>query len=110
MARVLVSDLVQNLKDLEEVKRFLANALTKIIQQLNGSLEFVQNVRASSADVTFNGSVQKIPHGLGIVPQGYIVISQSASFTVYKATSPEWDSNHIFLNASGNGTAKILVI
>lgn len=110
MARVLVSDLIQNLKDIEEVKRFLTNSITKIIQQLNGSLEFGPNVRASSSDVTFDGNVQKVSHGLGLVPQGYIVISQSAAFTIYKATSPDWDTNHIFLNASSNGTAKILVI
>lgn len=112
MARVLISDLLQNLKDIEEVKRFLSIAIQKILQQINGSLEFVQNVKASGPhDVTLvSGSVVKVDHGLGQTPQGYLVISQSAAFTIFKATSPEWDSGSIYLNASGSGTAKVLII
>lgn len=59
---------------------------------------------SQAADAEFS-----IEHGLGIIPIGYIVISQDAAGSVYKSDVQPWDTSFIYLKASAAMAIKVLI-
>ncbi len=62
------------------------------------------DVTTAGADVEFS-----IEHGMGIIPLGYLVISQDKAAVTYKSTTA-WDTGHIFLKSNVSTVAlRVLV-
>lgn len=115
MGRVRTFNVFSNLDDFPDFARFVSAFLSDLIAQFNGTIDFVQNIRASGIhEVTFINSsqVESVSHKLGQIPSGYLIISQTDSQTLYKpsGTQYEWTSNTIYLQSTGSMVAKIYVI
>lgn len=101
---------LSGVKTQTDLQNFISQMLKTIVDAINGNLAFGDNVFVSKVSATFasaNTQVQ-VSHGLGVVPKGYIVAGRTANFTVFNGTSTNTSSN-IFLQASGAGTATLLV-
>lgn len=113
MAKLTVIPDVSQVKGLEDLKLYTSMALRSIINEINGRLDFVENVRAAGPyDVEFlNASdVTIVDHKLNRVPTGFLVISLDSGIVVFKPASPEWSSSRIYLQATAAGNAKIYVV
>lgn len=58
---------------------------------------------------TSAGADVNVPHGLGRIPAGYLVVGRSASITVYDGAAPS-SADYLVLRASGAGSAQVLVL
>ena len=106
---------VSNVENWKDLRRFTAIGFERFLLELNGGLNLVDNIFASGPfEVTFASAsdVQQVNHGLGVVPTGYLVVKLNAAITVYQpsGTANAWQSDKIFLQSSGAGTATIFVI
>lgn len=107
MSRVTQIAQLQSAPSIEELRRFTTMAIAAIIAQVNGRLDFVDNVRASGPlPVSFPiaGVTISVPHSLGRTPVGYIVLTQDVAGNVIlppEGTS-NWNPTHIFVQASSN--------
>lgn len=115
MGRVKGVPSISEVPTWQELRRYASIAIDRIMGQLNGGLSFGENITASGPSVvTFSGSgnVQMVSHNLGRVPQGFIVVNLDAGITVYQASGAgnAWQSDKIFLTASGAGTATLYVV
>lgn len=108
MTKIQSATDVSNLKDIEQLKRFVSIALNEFKDIVNGNLTFGENIKTKLLNVTFSGVEASVSHGLGFVPNGYIIVGKSGDFNVYNGTTA-WTTTNLFLLASGNGSAKILV-
>lgn len=75
----------------------------EIISKAIDKTEFV-DVTTPGADVEFS-----IEHGMGIIPLGYLVISQDKAAVTYKSTTA-WDAGNIYLKTNVSTVAlRVLV-
>lgn len=112
MALLKFPGLFQNLKTVEQITNFLTQWAQEVINQVNGRLTFVDNVRASGPFVvTFPTAATdvKVPHSLGDTPQGFIVINASAAMSVYQGSLP-WTDQAVYLRASAVGNATVYFV
>lgn len=115
MARVnSVSTLIQGLKSVPELSRFVASALDAILTQFNGKIDFGDNVRTfGPVTVVFsNTSPTKINHELGRTPVGYFVTSTDQVVSVYtpNKTSFPWTDTQIFIQSNTAGASVDVLI
>lgn len=124
MAKVKIFNQMSNIGSAEDFQRFISALVSDVVQKFNGSLSFVENIRASGSgnknvpseplSVTFINStdVQRIPHSLRFVPNGFIVVKLDAAETLYAPTgsSYAWTSDTIYLQASDAVTASIYIV
>lgn len=96
-----------------DVPRYTSINFQNIETQMNGNLEFGANIKASTSVAIFPaaGTVVAVPHTLGRVPQGYIVINQNSAGSILTSelTNP-WTSATIYLNASAAMTATLIIV
>lgn len=111
MAKAVLSN-VSNMSG-SDVPRYCSINFQNIETQLNGNIEFGANIKASTTIVVFQtaNTVVAVPHTLGRVPQGYVVIKQNAvgSILTSELTNP-WTSTVIYLNASAAMTATLTIV
>ena len=109
MGKVTVSVDVWNVSDLEQLKRFTGGALRSLVDQVNGRISFQENIQARVVEFSFEStSIDYIvPHGLGYIPLGFVVINQNAAAILYSYKT--MDRNNLYLRASAVTDAKILV-
>lgn len=105
MARVnSVSTLVQGLKSVPDLARFVASALDAILTQFNGKIDFGDNVRTfGPVTVVFSTTLPtKINHELGRTPVGYFITSADRVVSVYtpNKTSFPWNDTQIFVQSN----------
>lgn len=106
---------VQNISNCApmEMPRFTAINFDAIATQLNGNIEFGANIKTSTTTVVFltAGQVVAVPHTLGQIPQGYIVIKQNAAGSILTSelTNP-WTATTIYLNASAAMNATLIIV
>lgn len=113
MAKLTVIPDVSQVKGLEELKKFTAMNFKTIVNEINGRLNFVQNVEAAGPyEVEFlNGTdVVNVKHSLGRVPAGFLVISLDSGIVVFKPATSVWTSLQIQLQATAAGIAQIYVV
>lgn len=113
MAKVVIRPGMSNLKEWEELRRFTSMGFESLVDEVNGRLDFVANIRASGPHtVTFQTSadIMTITHNLGKVPQGFLMIDLNAGEVVYRPISPVWTAQKAYLQASGAVTATVLII
>lgn len=101
---------ISNVQDFEQLRRFSARLFKQISEILNGEVNFTDNFRASIAEVEFTAAntEQRITHGLGKAPIGYIAIGKSANMNLYDGET-DTTQTEIYIQSSATGTAKILI-
>lgn len=111
MAQAIIQD-ISNVPA-SEMPRWSAINFGKIAAQFNGNLEFGPNIKSVVTEVVFTtaNQVVAVPHTLGRVPMGYIVIKQNAVGNVLTSelTNP-WTSGVIYLNASAAMTTTLIIV
>jgi len=109
MSSVTASSDIDRVKP-EDLPRWTSICLEAIISTINGKLDFQTNFNAKTVAVTFSApSVDTaFIHGLGRVPQGYIVVGSTAAMSVYDGSGAGTESL-LYLRSSAAGTARILV-
>lgn len=100
-----------NLKSLEDIIRYVAIFAKDIVQTVNGRLEFDQNMKSDTVDVTFDSANTEveISHDLGKVPSGYLVAKASAACAIYDGDRRN-TATKIYLKSSDVSTVRIIVI
>lgn len=114
MARVRLYNVFSNLK-VEDFMRFVSAFLGSLVDEFNGKIDFVQNIRASgihSVTFTSGSDIQSVDHKLGRVPSGWLLINLSTTGSIFKPSGAqyEWTSSTIYLQASNSTVAQIYVI
>lgn len=109
MSRFTASTDIQQVKP-EDVPRFTDQAFQAIAEILNGGIDFETNIKCKILSVTFaTANIQQaVSHGLGRVPQGYLVISSSAATSIYNGSSGS-SSDVINLAATAPATVGLIV-
>lgn len=116
MAKVTnISTLLQRVSSLEDLRRFVSSGLDALITQVNGKLDFVDNVRCDGPlTVVFNAAYTtvRVTHGLGRTPIGYLIIQQNGAASVIRptGTGTVWDDVQIFLQADTTVTVQLFVV
>lgn len=100
-----VQTMLQNVATWEDARRYVSEALTSILTQFNGKIDFGDNIRsAGPITVSFPNSsaVLAVSHSLGRIPTGYIILTQSAAGNVLVPAGANyaWTSSFMFLQAS----------
>lgn len=102
--------LLQNVKTLEELRRFVTFSLEEIKRTVNGRLRFKANLRATGPlTVALTTAESAVAHNLGVVPTGFLVVGLSANAVVFNGTKA-WTGDTIYLRASTTVTATLYVI
>lgn len=122
MSKVKIFNVLSNLTKFEDFSRFASALFTDMVHKFNGDISFVENIRATGAgdknnpseplSVTFTSSseVKTVPHTLGFVPNGFLVVNLSAAASIYAPSGNDWTSSVIYLQSSAAATAKIYII
>jgi hypothetical protein len=117
MGRINIFSDFSNLKGVTELGRFLSAFTQKLVQEINGRLELVENVRASGPHSVYfpnNTTIVGVTHTLGKVPVGWLEVNRSDFFTLSHPTTPQyaWTEKQVFLlcQAAGGGSATIYLI
>lgn len=115
MAKLKIFNVLSNLSDDAAFRRYCSAFINELYEQFNGRIQFKENIRASGIfTVEFTGSsdVQTVIHSLGIVPDGFLVISTNAAANIYAPTGSNytWTEKRAYLQSSGAVTAKIYII
>lgn len=100
---------LQSVKSWEDLRRFVSQGLTNITQILSNNVGFLDNVNCQIVEVTVNTTETTIPHTLGVIPIGFIVLN-SASFDYPKAGTTAWTIENIYLIANTQAIFKIAII
>lgn len=100
---------ISNLKDAQELSRYLAPFVEDVTRILNGNVSLLDNVKGFLVDVVFStvGTVQ-VRHTLKTIPSGYIVVKRSADVQVFDGSSENTDQ-FLYVQASAPGTVRLYV-
>lgn len=109
-----ISTLVQSIKTLPELARFVASALDNILTQVNGRLTFGDNIQSFGPTVvTFTDtSPLRVVHGLGRQPLGFIVTGLDRAAVIYypNKTSFPWTSEQVYLQSDTAGAVADILL
>ncbi len=110
MSQIKAPQSVSQAADFESLKRFVAQTLEAIISEVNGRLNFGDNIQGAFNTFVFPGPGVEVgaDHGIGKVPAGYLVVSATGPMSVYDGSTANSDVK-IFLRSSAAGTAKVFV-
>lgn len=84
----------------------------KLSDILNKGLRFEDNCDVAFVDFTTNegiGEEDILPHGLGRIPRGYIVIKRDQVVEVYDGTT-DWDTSYIYVKSDVAGAVVSVLI
>lgn len=99
-----------NVQSWEELRRYTEIFRNDVVSLLNGNVSLTDNARTALVTVTFPGasSTQAVEHDLGFTPSGYLVAGKTAAIQVFDGTGTN-DERFLYVQASGAGTARLLV-
>lgn len=108
MSKITKSPQIINVPD-EKKWEYLTKYLINLTEVINGGLQFENNLRTKIVSHTFSAANtnESVTHGLGFVPNGYILAGSSVSLNLYDGTGTT-SKTVISLKASAAGTAKII--
>lgn len=108
--KLKVAQDLSNIKDPEDLQRFLSNTTGQIVSALDGSLSLSDNLNGEFLNFSFvtSNTDTTVTHSLGRVPAGYIVTSNNSNKTIYDGSTNN-TASYLVLRASGAGTASIYV-
>jgi hypothetical protein len=101
---------VKSVATIDDIKRFISNTITQIINIVNGKITFKDNFDGVSVGASFTAANTDTPvvHNLGRNAIGYILVTASAAMSVYTG-SQAGNTTTIFLRSNNPGSATILV-
>lgn len=107
--RVNNSD-VKAVETIDDVKRYISQTMSQVVQILNGKLTFQDNQDARIVSVNFTSSGVDFPvnHNLGRQAVGYFLVTASSPMSIYNGQTASTDAN-LFLRTNNTGSATILV-
>jgi len=109
--RISASSDLQNIKSLDDLKRFVSIFCGQVQDAFSGKISVTDNIRAQIISVTFaiGATTYTIPHTLGAVPVGYVLIGANSPLSLYDGVSQN-TKDLIFLQSSATGIAKVMVL
>ena len=113
MARLKVIPDVSQSPSWVELMRFSSMLFQQIVEQINGNLQFGQNIRSAGPyQVEFANGTDPVAvaHNFGAVPSGFLVINLDAGIVVYKPSGLEWTRSQIWLRATSAGSATLYLV
>lgn len=110
MSRIKVPQDLANLESFEQFRRYASQSISQIVNIVNGSLSFGDNVNVSVVSVEFVNANQevKVPHGLGRAPLGWFVSRPSVAMQVYVGVSDD-TAFEVYVRSSVVGTCTLVV-
>ena len=99
-----------NVKTWEDLRRFATQDVETLTRVINGRLGLTDNCQTSLLTFVFTAASSTVgsKHTIGIVPNGYILVGSTVDIGVFDGNRPN-TSEDIYLQASGAGTARVLV-
>lgn len=100
---------VSNLQSWEELRRFVSIQTQDILDAINGRLSIIENCQTKLVSVKFSAvnTTLEVSHGLGFIPNGYILAGSDAACILYDGNQPA-NTSSIFLKSSAVCTARVL--
>lgn len=96
---------LQSVTSWEDLRRFSSQALTNFSQVLSRGIGFQDNINCQIVDVVLGSSETAIPHTLGVVPIGYLVLKAYTTVASYPvAGSTAWTDTVIYLQTDSANT------
>lgn len=101
---------LSNLKDQDDITRYMSQSFKQIVSVINGGIEFEANMNVKVLSCIFGvvNSNTAFDHTLERVPSGYIVITNSSGMIVYDGSTANTDKV-IYLRSTVAGTAKVMI-
>lgn len=111
MAIIRSSEQITNVADINEKFRYIQIFLQDVKETVNGNLELAVNNRLNIKTVLFSQANTDvvIEHGLGRIPNGYIVVGLNSSAVIFEGPLQKTVTT-IGLRATVNCTAKLIFI
>lgn len=100
---------IQSVKSWEDLRRFTFQGFENIQKALSGNISFQDNMKCTIVDATFTTATSTVPHNLGQIPYGFLVLNQNANANIWSA-SFNWTDTNVYLTASATVTAKIAIL
>lgn len=110
MGRIQAPNELGRIQDAGEFQRYVSRIILDIYNVINGQIDFGQNLRTQRIEHAFSQTNVEyaIPHFLGRVPSGYLVVGKTAAADVYDG-STSWTDRVIYLKASAAATIRLEV-
>lgn len=112
MGRVIANTNIDDTKEIKDLASKCEIALTDIVSQINGNVEFDKNILTQTVVVTFPATADSqiaINHNLNVIPKGYIICKKSVACDVYDG-STLFDSKQIYLKCTvANAIVTIII-
>ena len=111
MSKVKTDFQFSNIKELNDLTSALNKWSDEVNQQLNGKLDFFDNVRVVFSTFTFASMnlEYKIQHSLGRTPIGFIATKMDGAAIIYNGTS-QWTSDAIYLKSNAGSVTVTLMV
>ena len=108
--KIKVPQDISNIQDFENFRRYCSVAVKQLVDAVNGNVDFVDNCGTSlvPANFTASNSELMVPHGLGRIPNGWIVVSPTAAMQVYKGTNADTETD-VYVKSSAIGSCSLLI-
>jgi hypothetical protein len=92
---------VGNVESIENLRRYLQQTLSLIVETINGNLELNDNIKLKIVEINFVESNvdTSIAHGLNKIPTGFIQIGSNVASIVYSGVRPA-DSQFLYLKSN----------
>lgn len=100
---------IQSVTSWEELRRFCAQGFQNIYAALNRKIGFTDNIYCEIVDVELGTNEIAIPHSLGVVPIGFLVLRQDTNVVIFDGLSA-WNDRNIYLRAFTTVKAKIAIL
>jgi hypothetical protein len=109
MAKVQSYSNLGTLKTIADYVRYASPIILALVNQVNGGLQFDDNLKTQTVNVTFGASNAntKVTHNLGKATTTYIVAQLSAQASIYLGSGSAM--NVIYLKASSPCQATLII-
>ena len=101
---------IQTVRDIEDLRRFVDQGMKNISQLVTKNVNFTDNIQCTIVPCVTLGTTEiAVPHTLGTVPFGYLVLSRGSTAVVYDGSSA-WNDKNIYLRATGTVGVKLAIL
>lgn len=107
MSKITKTSDFGRIKDFAPFASACSSAFGEVVDVVNGNIDFSTNIDCVFASFSIVANVEQlVPHTLGRVPIGKIVIYQTCNQVIYDSTSnlPTDQDIHLWCTDSGNAT------
>lgn len=110
MGKVKIAQDLAQIDNYDDFQRWSSYSIAAIANTVNGNMNLVDNCQTQVLTVNFEKANQTmgIPHTLGYIPNGYIVISKTVDISVFDGNQKN-TKDAIFLQGSTLGITRVLI-